>query len=282
MSASIPRVLLLGFGAIGRQLVSLFDPGEFEVSAFVRDISPHLARGALGVSLHDDKLTDLIDSHDIVVECAGVPAAQEFGPAVVSRGKDLVLTSVGALAAPDSRRALLSGPGKMHVTSGAVGGFDLWAALAESNAVDTVKIRTSKDAKALVQDWMNDEERAELEEATEPFVLFSGRPSEAIQKFPGNVNVSVALAWATRGRGASDDELLQRSLERVFVELVAAPNLKDTRHDIEVSGSAGAFTLGSESVPSPVNPRTSAITALSVAHTLRHALQTSSPKSNRK
>src|SRR5699024_2297521 len=71
-------------------------------------------------------------------------------------------------------------------------------------------------------------------------------------------------------------------LERVFVELVAAPNLKDTRHDIEVTGSAGAFTLGSESVPSPVNPRTSAITALSVAHTLRHALQTSSPKSDRK
>ena len=30
MSASAPRVLLLGFGAIGRQLVTLFDPSEFE------------------------------------------------------------------------------------------------------------------------------------------------------------------------------------------------------------------------------------------------------------
>ena len=39
MSASAPRVLLLGFGAIGRQLVTLFDPSEFEVSAFVRDVS---------------------------------------------------------------------------------------------------------------------------------------------------------------------------------------------------------------------------------------------------
>lgn len=35
MSASAPRVLLFGFGAIGRQLVSLLDPSEFEVSAFV-------------------------------------------------------------------------------------------------------------------------------------------------------------------------------------------------------------------------------------------------------
>ena len=51
MSASAPRVLLLGFGAIGRQLVSLFDPSEFEVSAFVRDAAPHRERGTLGVSL---------------------------------------------------------------------------------------------------------------------------------------------------------------------------------------------------------------------------------------
>ena len=272
MSSSAPRVLLLGFGAIGRQLVTLFDLSEFEVSAFVRDAAPHHERGTLGVSLYDDNLAELIDAHDIVVECAGVPAAKEHGPAVIASGKDLVLTSVGALADPDARRALLAGPGKVHVTSGAIGGFDLWAALAESNAADTVKIRTTKNAEALIQDWMNDDERAELENATEPFVLFSGRPSDAIAKFPGNVNVSIALAWATRGRGASDDELLERSLERVTVELVASPNLVDTRHDIEVSGSAGTFSLVSESGPNPVNPKTSAITALSVAHTLRHAL----------
>ena len=272
MSSSAPRVLLLGFGAIGRQLVTLFDPMEFEVSAFVRDAAPHHERGTLGVSLYDDNLAELIDAHDIVVECAGVPAAKEHGTAVIASGKDLVLTSVGALAGPDARRALLAGPGKVHVTSGAIGGFDLWSALAESNAVDTVTIRTTKNAEALIQDWMNDDERAELENATEPFVLFSGLPSDAIAKFPGNVNVSIALAWATRGRGASDDELLERSLERVTVELVASPNLVDTRHDIEVSGSAGTFSLVSESGPNPVNPKTSAITALSVAHTLRHAL----------
>ena len=272
MSSSAPRVLLLGFGAIGRQLVTLFDLSEFEVSAFVRDAAPHHERGTLGVSLYDDNLAELIDAHDIVVECAGVPAAKEHGPAVIASGKDLVLTSVGALAGPDARRALLAGPGKVHVTSGAIGGFDLWSALAESNAVDTVTIRTTKNAEALIQDWMNDDERAELENATEPFVLFSGRPADAIAKFPGNVNVSIALAWATRGRGASDDELLERSLERVTVELVASPKLVDTRHDIEVSGSAGTFSLVSESGPNPVNPKTSAITALSVAHTLRHAL----------
>ena len=64
MSASAPRVLLLGFGAIGRQLVTLFDPSEFEVSAFVRDAAPHHERGTLGVSLYDDNLAELIDAQD--------------------------------------------------------------------------------------------------------------------------------------------------------------------------------------------------------------------------
>lgn len=271
MTVSAPRVLLIGFGAIGRQLVTLFDQGEFDVKAFVRDVNPHIKRGTLGVELYDKQLPKLIADSDIVVEVAGVSAAKELGPAVIFQGKGLVLTSVGALADPSARQTLLAGPGRVHVTSGAIGGFDLFAAVAEADAIDTVKIRTSKNAKALVQDWMSEEERAELNAAVEPFVLFKGQPSDAIKKFPSNVNVAVALAWATRGRGGSDDELLQNSFERVQVELVADPQATESRHGIEVSGTAGTFTLGSQSAPSPVNPKTSALTALAVAHTLRRA-----------
>ncbi|MHA2788583.1 aspartate dehydrogenase domain-containing protein [Corynebacterium sp. S7] len=269
----VPKVLLIGFGAIGRQLVTLFDPGEFDVSAYVRDVGPHIARGTQGISLYDDHLPDLIGKADIVVECAGVAAAKTFGPEVIAGGKDLVLTSVGALAEPAARRVLLFGPGKLHVTSGAIGGFDLWAAVAEAGGADIVKIRTRKQAEALVQPWMSDSEKARLENATEPFVVFEGSPIDAIAKYPGNVNVSVALAWATRGRGDSDDVLLEKSLNRVHVELVADPHAERSRHDIEVSGLAGKFSLTSESAPSPVNPKTSGLTALSVAHSLRQAIK---------
>src|SRR5699024_11502340 len=96
-SGSSRGVLVLGFGAIGRQLVTLFDPSEFDVSAFVRDVGPHHERGTLGVSLHDENLAELIDAHDIVVECAGVAAAKEHGPAVISDRKSVVLTSVSTL-----------------------------------------------------------------------------------------------------------------------------------------------------------------------------------------
>ena len=99
--------------------------------------------------------------------------------------------------------------------------------------------------------------------------VFSGGPADAIAKFPGNVNVAVALAWATRGRGDSATAL-ERSLERVQVELVADPDAELSSHDIEASGPAGRFQMRFESAPSPENPRTSGLTAISLAHTLRN------------
>src|SRR5699024_10415900 len=118
-------MLRLGFVATGRLLLPLYDLSVFVVSALPRNVSPYRTRGTLCVSLFDDNFAELIDAHVIVVECAGVPAAKEHGPAVIASGKDLVLTSVGALADSDARRVLLAGPGKVHVTSGAIGGFDL-------------------------------------------------------------------------------------------------------------------------------------------------------------
>ena len=120
-----------------------------------------------------------------------------------------------------------------------------------------MKILTSKNAQALVQDWMSEGERAELNAATEPFDLFQGLPSDAINKFPSEVNDAVAPAWATRGREGSDEVLLKSSLKRVQAELVADPHATESRHEIEVSGAAGTFTFSSESAPSPVNPKTS-------------------------
>ena len=112
MATSEPKFLLLGFGAIGRQLVTLFDEGEFRVEAFVRAVSPHIVRGTLGIELYDDQLPKLIADSGSVVE--------------VAHGKELVLTSVSALAEQVVRQALLVGSGKVHVTSGAIGGFDLF------------------------------------------------------------------------------------------------------------------------------------------------------------
>lgn len=284
MSVASTTIVLLGFGAIGRQLAGLLEPereaGEVQLHAVVRDVAAHRERGDLGVELHtavdDAAWAVVIAKADVIVECAGVAAARLRGPTVIAADKDLVLTSVGALAEPEARAQLLSRPGRLHVTPGAIGGFDLLAATAEAAGLDTVGIRTHKLASSLIRPWMSAAEVAglqHLQPGDEPVTVFSGDPAAAIEKFPGNVNVAVALAWATRGRGGGDDELLAKSLQRVNVELVADPAAELSSHEITATGSAGDFRMRFESAPSPENPKTSGLTALAVAHTLRGVLE---------
>jgi aspartate dehydrogenase len=311
------QVLLLGFGAIGRQVALQLAPereaGTVRVWAAERDVAASRHRALPGVELVTtgadlDCLSwpDALGEADLVVECAGVVPAGQYGPAVIAAGTDLVLTSVGVLADPDIARQLLAGPGRLWVTSGAIGGFDVLGAAADAGGLDHVRIRTTKLPASLLRPWMSTAEQdklSALRPGDEPVTVFSGGPAEAIERFPANVNVAVGLAFATRGRraavrpqasgaqtrrpetseaeapeaagaghGAEEVALLQRSLDRVQVELVADPTADRSRHEVLAEGPAGRFEFSFESAPSPENPKTSGLTALSVTRTIREAL----------
>lgn len=279
------NVLLLGHGTIAHDLIRLLSPeisrGEVHIcGAVVRDPSKH---GDPAYRLYmAERLHEALADADVVVECAGVQAARTLGPQVIASGHDLILTSVGALAHEDARRGLLSGPGKLVVTNGAIGGFDALAAAAQAGGIDEVTLRTSKLARALVQPWMDEAETERLEMLTEadgPLELFVGTPTEAIKKFPSNVNVSVALAWATQDLLPMDASLadrienLERALERVEVTIVADAAATLSEHLIRTSGRAGTCEFHFLNAPSPTNPRTSGFTAMSVARDLREWLR---------
>ncbi|MBB5750550.1 aspartate dehydrogenase domain-containing protein [Micrococcus sp. TA1] len=309
------HVLLLGFGAIGRQVALQLAPereaGTVRMWAAERDVAASRHRALPGVELVTTgadldclNWSDVLTRADLVVECAGVAPAGEYGPDVIAAGTDLVLTSVGALADSDIARRLLAGPGRLWVTSGAIGGFDVLGAAADAGGLDRVRIRTTKLPTSLLRPWMSPAARdalSALRPGDEPVTVFSGGPAQAIDRFPANVNVAVGLAWATRGRpaaggtetggtetggaetggsvtggtvrGAEDAALLRRSLDRVRVELVADPAVERSRHEILAEGPAGRFELSFESAPSPENPKTSGLTALSVARTIREVLE---------
>ena len=326
-------VLLIGFGAIGRHLTRLLSPeragGRLELTALVNDASKHtehldlgarvvelrglpgpgpIEESATGISASprehsaqddtvDPRFIELLNRTHIVVECAGVSAAGQLGPAVIAAGRPLVLTSVGALADPQARGALLAGPGALHVTNGAIGGLDVLEAVAQADALDSVAITTSKEATGLIRPWMSPTEAQrlrDLDPAESPIEVFAGTPVEAIAKFPANVNIAVALAWATRGSGSDpndgrdpssaderdpssaeatdDDALMQEALQRVQVRIEATAGQSESAHRITASGAAGDFAFDIRSTPSPENPATSGLTALSVARTLRQVL----------
>ena len=327
-------VLLLGFGAIGRHVAQLLAPeltaGSLSLTALVSDPSKHSDRPNHGAEVVD--LTALAGSSeavsgtpsprwfapfDVIVECAGVPAAADLGPAVVAAGRPLVLTSVGALADPVTRESLLAGPGRLRVTNGAIGGLDVLEGAAQADALETVEITTSKEATGLIRPWMTEAETERLRRLRPedgPLTVFTGNPAEAIEKFPANVNIAVALAWATRGLphggtspgtaaetgtvvdtgasadGASDTPaapcaatasdtvatsdaaLLEAALHRVRVDICAVAGQPRSTHRIRAAGAAGEFAFDIRSTPSPENPATSGLTALSVARTLRQVL----------
>ena len=275
-------VLLLGFGAIGRHVARLLSAelgsGTLRLTALVSDRAKHADRPDHGADVVDvlpppRQFSDF----DVIVECAGVPAAAQLGPAAIAAGRPLVLTSVGALAGPGARAGLLAGPGRLHVTNGAIGGLDVLEAAAQAGGLDTARITTSKEATGLIRPWMSEAEADRLRALRPedgPMTVFTGNPAEAIEKFPANVNIAVALAWATRGlsHSSTDAHLLDASLGRVQVELQAVAGQTQSAHRIRASGSAGDFSFDIRSTPSPENPATSGLTALSVTRTLRSVI----------
>lgn len=276
-------ILLIGYGTIGQDLVRLLEPeltrGDARIlAAAVRDPERRRSPAPRFPIIPARELPATISSASLVVECAGVAAAIDLGPAVIRAGVDLVLTSVGALANEDARLGMLSGPGALTVTNGAIGGLDVLAAAAQADGLDEVSIETAKLASSLERPWMTEAEREHLRTLTAkegPFVVYEGNAAAAIDKFPANVNVAVALAWATRTRLALDaspsdrSDALARSLERVQVRILADPAARLSRHLIRASGSSGTYEFALENAPSPSNPRTSGLTAMSVARNVR-------------
>ena len=278
------KFLFLGYGAITHDvlnyLASEIGSGSAEVlGAIVRGDTDRDAKIPLFPA---DRLPGLLDEADLVVECAGVAAAQEHGPTVIAANKPLLLTSVGALADSAVARLLLAGPGRLIVTNGAIGGFDALEATAMAAGFTEVSIQTSKHAPTLVQSWMDNTDRQQLESLCDgdEEVVFSGSPREAIEKFPGNVNVAVALAWITRDRVFSNTSSvaerveaeahsLEASLDRVQIDLVARGSEDPSSHVIRASRPAGSYEFCLQSSASQANPRSSALTAMSVTRDIR-------------
>jgi aspartate dehydrogenase len=248
------RVAVVGHGVIGARVAEELARGGVDGAELVGIVVRHAPDTPAGPLLTFEQA---LDAADLVVECAGQPVVHEIVDAVLSRGSDLVVTSVGALL--DDRlgpRLGSLGPGRLLATHGAVGGLDLLASAARSGGLDTVHVRTTKKAPALVRDWMSAAEAERITQSTEPVTVFSGGPSEAARLFPDSLNVVAALATAV---GSTD---------RVTVELVGDASATRTTHEITASGDIGDYSFVIRNTPSAQNPRTSAVTAWSVLQTI--------------
>jgi aspartate dehydrogenase len=255
------RVSVLGCGAIGGTVARALRDGRVEGAELV------------GVSHRDpvdppdlpviDEATAIGES-DLVAECAGHAALTETGPRVVAAGVDLLVASVGALTDEELLATLSAGPGRIQLTTGAIGGLDLLRSAATMGGLDWVRITTTKRPSILGQSWMDKSELKRLQDTETPLVLRRGTARDIAKAFPRSANVAASVALAVG------------SWDRVEAAVVADPRVERTIHVIEAEGPAGHYRFEIDNLPSAENPTTSAIVPYAVLRAIGD-LATTSP-----
>ncbi|MEV5749258.1 aspartate dehydrogenase domain-containing protein [Actinoallomurus sp. NPDC052308] len=227
-------VAVIGRGAIGGVVIGALERGEVPG-----------ARLAAVVDL-GDPLEDALAVADLVVECAGQAALAAHGPRVIAAGRDLLVVSIGALTDDALHERLRGGPGRLFLTSGAVGGLDLLRAAAAMAPLERVRIVTTKKPATLG-----------VRDATGPVEVMRGPARQIAAAFPKSTNVAAAVALAVG------------SFDVVEAVVVADPAATLTSHVITASGPAGEYRFEIRNRPSAANPASSQIVPHAVLATLR-------------
>lgn len=244
------RLLVVGCGSIGTVVANAARSLPHVEEVLLHDVDPARAASlAKATGARVASLDEGLTLADVVVECASQQAVREIGPAALAAGCDLVVVSVGALL-DANLLARLRGAGekagaRILVPSGALGALDALRAAAVGG-LDEVTLTTAKPPDSLGLGH---------EEIHDPVTLFDGPASEAVQRFPKNVNVAAALALAA-GREPR-------------VRIVADPSLRRNTHTVEARGAFGRLTFRVENEPFPDNPATSRLAADAVVALLR-------------
>lgn len=255
------RVALIGDGGISRSLrtaLSMRIGLRHVVSAILVRPGGGSGRPASAPEAVTDLGALLASDPDIVVECAGHSAVRDYAATVLLAGKPMVIVSAGALAevgvGERLEAAAVAGRSRLILASGAMAGIDALSA-AKFGGLDHVRYRGRKHPLA----WRGTpaEESLDLDSVKEPTIFYRGNARDAALLFPRNSNVAATIAMAGIG------------FERTEVELVADPLAKRNIHELMFDGGDGRAEIMIDGAPSKANPKTSVLTAHSIARLLQ-------------
>ncbi|WP_100399282.1 aspartate dehydrogenase [Bacillus sp. FJAT-44742] len=251
------QIGIIGFGTITKQLLSLLSKEEVNVgSILVRNKEKAEMNSDISLPFTDDPDQFFSNNFDYVVEAAGHEAVKQYSSRIV-KNSNVIIVSVGSLADPeflnDLQDKAAANKKQIIVPSAAIGGLDRVAAGAMGD-ISQVKLITKKPPKA----WYGTiiEKEYDLPSITEPLLVFSGIARESAVKFPENVNVSAALSLAGIG------------FEKTEVDVYVDPSIDQNIHEIYIEGLFGSTKIEVQNTPSPHNPKTGYIVAMSIAKVL--------------
>lgn len=251
------KIGIIGVGNIGRQIIKAVNNKmvELDISAVFDLSKENLNRSA--------KLTDkpiyttqdfdkfISSNMDLVVESASQKAVNDYAVKVLNFRKNLIIMSVGALVDSDLLEKIMhiteTNNLKVFIPSGAIGGIDAIRS-ANIDDIESVCLTTTKPPKNLgIKEKLN-----------KKIIIYEGSAREAVKKFPKNINVVATLSLAGIG------------FDRTRVKIIADPNVEVNIHKINVKGSFGDMEFEFRNLPSPENPRTSYLAALSIIAALKN------------
>lgn len=251
------KLALIGNGAIAK-LVTGFcaaRPDRYRITGALGLPQDTLSVGAHPIVRSLDAL--LATEPHLVVECAGHGAVQAHGPAILAAGLDLVIVSTGSLADAALFDALQAaakkGKARIKLPAGALPGVDALAA-GRLAGLTRVELKSSKPPLA----WAGTpaETSHDLKSIVTATPIFSGTARAAALAFPKNANVAATAALAGVG------------FEATRVTLIADPGVTQNVHRLEADGAFGSLRLEIQANPSPDNPKTSHMAALSIMRLL--------------
>ncbi len=256
------QTVIIGLGAIGRMIVDGLAGDESPVhlaGVLVRPPRAAEAREELApdVAIFTSAEEVVAARPDMVVECAGQAALRQYGETLLGAGLDLMVVATGALADADYRAKLMAaaekGGARLHVPAGATAGLDGLGALRAGGLAKVTYVST-KPSHA----WKGTpaEHAFDLDALTEKTVIFEGRAEAAALDYPQNANLAATIALAGAG------------FDKTLVRLVADPDATINCGRIEAQGTFGHMVMEMRGQPMASNPKTSAVTALSLIYAL--------------
>jgi len=209
-------------------------------------------------------LIDLIKKSDFVVEAASAGISADVAKKALTAEKDALIMSVGGLLKGASLMTLAKkAKSRLYIPSGALAGLDGLKS-ASIGKIDKVTLTTKKSPKVLTGAPYLEKNNIDILSIKKETVIFEGTPKEAVKGFPKNINVAATLSLIC-GVGAN-------SVRPLHIRIIAVPGLKTNIHEVEVEGEFGRLVTKTENLPSPDNPKTSFLAALSAIATLEGAL----------
>ncbi len=265
-------VAIIGCGAIGTVLARSIDEGRAGATKLVAlydsnvDKAERLAEKLKSKPKVAREFRELLEDPSIglIVEAASQKAVRQYALDILRAGKSLMVMSVGALVDQELLRSLWREAEKrgcrVYIPSGAIVGVDGVRAASQAG-IESVTLTTRKPPRALMDSPYVVERGIDLRSVKEPVVVFEGKASEAVKHFPRSVNVAATLSLAGVGP------------DRTVVRIIADPNVDRNIHEVRVKGRFGEIVTVAKNVPSPDNPKTSYLAALSAVDTLRRVTE---------